>query len=195
MSRNVDLDYCRFAKKKKKSTNIFFFEQNITGDKVKNHSDSLINKLLKGRSIENVHCDLHLEQFVHPSLENSIILVETSILRMHVATEMLLHRYGTNADERHMDLRKLGEGAIWNYAMFASVSRASRAYCNGLRFSVYETVIATSLVESNENRVLDLMLAIKNAPKTDDKYQQMGKLIEKGQFRWPSIVLKKVLEK
>lgn len=161
------------------------------GDHARSHSDTLIRKLFKGPSIENVNCDLHLEQFVHPSFEETIRLVESSILRMHAATEMLLHRYKTDATERHMDVRRLGEAAILNYAMFASVSRASRAYCIGLRYSVYETVMATSLVERDENRVLDLMLAIKNAPKSDDKYQKMGDQMERGLFQFPSIVLEK----
>lgn len=156
---------------------------------MKSHSDSIIRTFFKGRSVERVDTDLYLRENVHPSFESTMYQLEQSILRMHVGTEILLHRYGTDASERHMDIRKLGESAIRNYASFASVARASRAYCIGVRYSAYETVAAACVVDSGANRILEMMLKIKNDQKIDEKYQRIAELMENTQFTCPSIVL------
>lgn len=170
-------------------TQLFQLKQKIVGHRVKSHADSPIRKFFRGPTIELVNCDEYLNEFVHPSFEETIHRLEESILRMHAGTEILLHRHGNIADERHRDIRKLGESAIRNYAMFASVGRASRSYCIGLRHSVYETVIAACLVDSSADRILDLMLDIKHEKKLDDKYEQIAKLlIDDTQFTWPSFV-------
>lgn len=116
-------------------------------------------------------------------------LVEESILRLHIGTEILLHRYGSNVDERAVEVRKLGDAAIRNYAMFASASRASRSYCIGLRHSKYETVIAAGLAEANAMHIHSLMNDIKKHEKMYENYQQIGNAIVNPQFKWPSSAL------
>lgn len=117
-----------------------------------------------------------------------MLQLEESLVRMQIGTEMLLSRFGTDASERHLDICRLGEAAIRNYAMFASVGRASRSYCIGLRYSVYETVAAASLVELHASHILAMILEIKNSSDNDEKHQNMAKLVLNSQFTWPSIV-------
>lgn len=158
---------------------------------MKSHADSLIRTLFKGPTIEVVNCDLHLNEYIHPSFEETMLRLEESIIRMSAGTEILLHRFGLNAGERHMEIRKLGESAVRNFAMFASVARASRSYCIGLRYSVYETVIAACVVDSSADRILDMMLDIKNEQRIHEKYLQIAKSIENSQFTWPIILQSK----
>lgn len=156
---------------------------------MRSHSDSIISKLIKGTTIHVVNRDLYLKEYVHPSLEQIIDRLEESIARMHIGTEILLHRFGSSAEERHIDVRRLGESAILNYAMFASVGRASRSYCIGLRHSVYETVVAGCMVDAGSKKILELMLNIKNDAQNDEKYQSVAKYVVNAEFTWPSAVL------
>lgn len=155
---------------------------------MKSHSDSPIRTFIKGPTIEIVKLDLFLNEYVHPSFKETIERLEESILRMHVGTEILLHRFGSDAGGCHPEIRKLGESAIRNYAMFASVGRASRSYCIGLRYSAYETILAACVVDSCANRILEMMLDIKKGQRSDEKYEHIAKTIRNPQFKWPSTV-------
>lgn len=75
---------------------------------------------------------------------------------------MLLNRHGDSVQQRHSEIQQLGHAAMLNYAMFASVGRASRSYCIGLRHSVYETVLAGSLILAASPEILKVALDIKH---------------------------------
>lgn len=155
---------------------------------MKSYADSRIRTFFIGKTVELIKTDLHLNEYVHPSFNECMLELEESIVRMQMGTEMLLNRFGTNASERHIDIRKLGEAAIRNYAMFASVGRASRSYCIGLRHSAYETVAAVSLVNLHASHILEMILDIKNSLDGDEKHQNVAKLFLNSQSTWPSIV-------
>lgn len=79
-----------------------------------------------------------------------------------MASEILLHRYREEAFNRQMDLHDIGEIAMLSYAMFASIGRSSRAYCVGLRYSVYETVAAGCMIGPAEDHIANLVNNLKN---------------------------------
>lgn len=87
--------------------------------------------------------------------------LERSIVRLRCACEMLLSRYGESVAERHVEIQNIGEAAMQNYAMFASLGRASRSYCIGLQYSAYETIVAASICGAKSD-ILDMVLDIKH---------------------------------
>lgn len=103
-----------------------------------------------------------LGDYLHPTLMEMAEHLEYSILRSGGSAEMLLSRYGTAVFQRQNDIQILGEMALQNFAMFASLGRASRAYCIGLRYSVHETVAAGCLVQTSVPAILKMALDIKH---------------------------------
>lgn len=102
-----------------------------------------------------------LGDYVHPTLIEPATDLEFSIYRLQCCAEILLSRYGESVSERETEIEELGEIVMQNYAMFASLGRASRAYCIGSRYSVYETVAAGCLVAYTRN-ILKKALDIKH---------------------------------
>ena len=79
--------------------------------------------------------------------------LEFSILRLEAATEILLARHGQEIINFKLEVMRLSEVAGLCFAMFASVSRASRAYCIGLKHADYEMLIASSFCLSASEKV------------------------------------------
>lgn len=113
-------------------------------------------------TIEDLETRHFLGDFLHPTLMDAANDLEYSILRLQYTSEMLLNRYGRLSSERHVEIQNLGEAAMQNYAMFASLARASRSYCIGLRYSVYETLAAGCLVQEFSRKILKMALDIKH---------------------------------
>lgn len=103
--------------------------------------------------------------------------LEFSIMRLQYSCEILLNRYGKSAAERQNEIQTLGEAVMWNYAMFASIGRASRSYCIGLRYSAYETLAVESLFEAT-SQILKIALDIKhNRSGYHGKYKAVAETI------------------
>lgn len=113
-------------------------------------------------SIEIIEPTMDLWEHLHPSFKEQAENMELSVLRLRYASEMLLKRFGITVGEREHDIKNLGEAVIWNYAMFASIGRASRAYCIGHRYSVYETILADALSIMGTEKNLEIALNIKH---------------------------------
>lgn len=113
-------------------------------------------------TIEDLETRHFLGDFLHPTLMDAANDLEFSILRLQYTSEMLLNRYGKFSSERHVEIQNLGEAVMQNYAMFASLARASRSYCIGLRYSVYETLAAGCLVQEFSRKILKMALDIKH---------------------------------
>lgn len=113
-------------------------------------------------TIEAVESKLFLGEYLHPTLMQLSQNLEESILRLQFSSEMLLNRYGDSVTERQVEIQSLGDAVMRNYAMFASIGRASRSYCCGLQYSVYETVAAASLIETFTRQILKMALDIKH---------------------------------
>ncbi|XP_031628107.1 complex I assembly factor ACAD9, mitochondrial-like [Contarinia nasturtii] len=133
------------------------------GKHVKSYKDSIWAKLnLANSTIEDLEPQHFLGDFLHPSLIETANDLEYSILRMQYSSEMLLNSYGEKIADREIEIRNLGEAAMQNYAMFASVARASRAYCIGLRYSAYETMVAGCLIQAFSPSIRKMALDIKH---------------------------------
>lgn len=74
-------------------------------------------------------------------------------MRLQYATELLLVRHGIEVVNDHQNLKRLAECAVDIYAMTASVGRASRSYCIGLRHADVEVMIATTYCLKAKERV------------------------------------------
>lgn len=149
-----------------------FSLKNVFGGRVRSFKDTWFRRWSEIPTVEFLSEHLFLDEYVHPTLSVSAVELEDSILRLRCGTEMLLHRHGANVIERKLDILTLGETAIQCYAMFASLSRASRSYCIGLRYSVHETVIAASIVGTTTDEILKRMLEIKHETKEHDTFHQ-----------------------
>lgn len=158
---------------------------------MKSHANRLPYWINPYQSIEYVKRKLRLNEFLHPSFEDLSIDLERSVLRLHQATEMLLYRHGLNASNRIADMHRLSESAIRTFAMFSSVARASRSYCIGLRYSAYETVCASGVVDSNAGHVLERCREIKHGHPNDERYQQLAQTMGDSTFKWPPVALPK----
>lgn len=113
-------------------------------------------------TIEDCRAKQRLGDFLHPSFETPADKIEESIRRQQAATEMLLSRYGTEELLQRNEVSTIGELAMYNYGMFASAGRASRAYCLGLRYGQYETVAAGNFISVLSPQILETVLDIKH---------------------------------
>lgn len=115
---------------------------------------------ISNKTIESIPKKLYLSDNLHPSLMDLADDLERSIVRLRCACEMLLSRYGESVDERQVEIQNIGEAAMQNYAMFASLARASRSYCIGLQHSAYETICAAGVCGASTD-ILEMVLDIK----------------------------------
>lgn len=75
---------------------------------------------------------LRLNEFLHPSLEDSAKLLEYSVARLKYVVEILLQRHGAKVVDAQLELQRIANIAIDIYVMTAVLSRASRSYCTGI---------------------------------------------------------------
>lgn len=110
-----------------------------------NHPAFIFSRIFKQTSIDHPQKKFNLEGFLHPSLDPAANFLEASILRLNAAAEILLARHGSLVVEHSVEVARLAEAATLCYAMFASVARASRSYCIGLRNADQEIHLASYL--------------------------------------------------
>lgn len=157
-------------------------------------SNLLITLGVSTPTIECLKAKHFLGDYLHPTLIEMADHLEFSILRLRFASEMLLNRYGDSVSERQNEIHNLGETVMQNFAMFASLGRASRSYCIGLRYGVYETVAAGCLVQANAPHILKMALDIKQKQNSyHDLYANIAENALK-RYRNQSIPLPSVLQ-
>ncbi|KAG4080220.1 hypothetical protein HA402_008291 [Bradysia odoriphaga] len=146
----------------------------------------IFKRILENKSIENLKQSLHINHYLHPSLDPAAQWLEFSILRLQIGTELLLSRHGVQILDKQIEVRRLSDCAIQTYAMFASVSRASRSYCIGLQFCDYEMLIASAFSFDGMVQVRQLVRDISEGPylTNDMNHVKISKQIfkEKGYF-------------
>lgn len=142
----------------------FFIHKDHFGTRANSYKDSIWAKLglANSTTIEDLKTIHFLGDYLHPTLMEAATELEFSIQRLQYSSEMLLNRYGDTVGERQLEIHNLGEAALQNYAMYASLARSSRAYCVGLRYSKYETVAAGCLVQAFSRNILKMALDIKH---------------------------------
>lgn len=112
--------------------------------------------------MDNPKITMNLGYNLHPSLDPAAQWLEQSIKRIQIATEVGLARYGPGIIERQLDVIRLTDAVVLSYAMFASVARASRAYCIGLRNADYEMLIANAFCLDATEKIKQLTKEIEN---------------------------------
>lgn len=150
------------------------------------HPGHILSKFLQSSNIDNPKTKLRLNEHVHPSLEPAAQSVEQSVARLQMCVELLLTRYGNAVVEKHHDMHRLANITATIYAMFASLSRASRSYCIGLQLADYELVLASAVCTHGRDKVHTLATEIFNGQyvNNDSNLQRLAKQViqRKGYF-------------
>ncbi|XP_055844455.1 complex I assembly factor ACAD9, mitochondrial [Episyrphus balteatus] len=128
------------------------------------HPGHIFSKFMESSSLENPKSKLRLGEALHPSLEPAAQCIERSVTRLQMAAEILLTKYGQEVVQKHIEIYRLAEIVSHIYAMFASASRASRAYCIGLKLSDYELLLALTICAEGEAKVKTLAYEIFEGP-------------------------------
>ena len=76
---------------------------------------------------------LDLKGYVHPSLKNQADQLEYCVHQFEYAAEAVLVRWGKDQPRQQNDLERLSQIAIDLFLMTCTLSRGSRAYCDGFR--------------------------------------------------------------
>lgn len=109
--------------------------------------------ILKWTMGKEHHIKLKIADHIHPSLAPGSRELEKCITRLQTVSILLLERHGTNIPERQMELRRMGEIATRTFALATVLSRASRAYCIGLRNHDHDRHMAHSFAILSTNKV------------------------------------------
>lgn len=120
----------------------------------------VMKKVFKDECIKNIYTNLDLIEHLHPSFDVAALHLEQSICRLSLGSDFLLANHGKNVMTKHPDLLRLSESAMEIYALFCSLSRASRAYCIGLRHADYDRLLTTCVAHTTSERVLYLMTEV-----------------------------------
>lgn len=104
---------------------------------------------------------LDVADHLHPSLAVGAEVLEKCLTNLATVTIVLLERHGRQVSERQMKLRRLSELATLTYGLTAVLSRASRAYCIGLKNAEQERHMASSFARLTLSRVEMLATEIK----------------------------------
>uniref|UniRef100_A0A182QME8 Acyl-CoA dehydrogenase family member 9, mitochondrial n=1 Tax=Anopheles farauti TaxID=69004 RepID=A0A182QME8_9DIPT len=146
----------------------------------------VISKLFEKTSIESPKQFANLQQYFHPSLDPAAHWIEFSVVRLKLAVECVLSRHGIEVVERHVELGRLAQVATLIYAMTASASRASRAYCIGLRHAAQDVHLANMFCRESSETVRLLALELEKGPylTSDDDCNVVARNLfrEKGYF-------------
>lgn len=128
------------------------------------HPGHIFSKFLESSSLEQPKSKLRLNENLHPSLQPAAQCIERSVVRLQMAAEILLTKYGQEVVQKHIEIHRLAEMATHIYAMFAASSRASRSYCIGLKLSDYELLLALTICAESEAKVKTLAYEIFDGP-------------------------------
>uniref|UniRef100_A0A1I8PMF5 Acyl-CoA dehydrogenase family member 9, mitochondrial n=1 Tax=Stomoxys calcitrans TaxID=35570 RepID=A0A1I8PMF5_STOCA len=134
----------------------------IMGDNIRKQRNPLFNpghifsKLMERTSLDNPVTKMDLKENLHPTLEPGALCLEHSVARLQMCVDLLFTRYGNGIVERHNESRRVAEMVTTIYAMFASLSRASRSYCIGLQLADHEMLTAMAICADGRDKVLTI---------------------------------------
>ena len=127
-----------------------------------NHPAFVFSRVFKQTSIEHPKKKFNLDEYLHPSLVTAANFLESSILRLNAAAEILLARHGQHVVQHTVENAKLAEAATLCFAMFAVTARASRSYCIGLRNADQEVHLANVFCFEKSDKVKRIAKEIDN---------------------------------
>lgn len=118
--------------------------------------------------------DLDIAGHLHPTLQPSAQLLEYCVKRFQYSVEMVLARHGQAiaAPKNQLEVARLADCAIDLYAMTAVLSRASRAYCIGLKNAAHEIQLASVFSAEAAERIKTRVKELEVGPvqNLDDAY-------------------------
>lgn len=150
------------------------------------HPGHIFSRFLERTSIDNPKTEMNLKENLHPTLEPAALCIEHSVARLQMCVDLLFTRYGNSIVERHNETRRLTDIVTTLYAMFASVSRASRSYCIGLQLADHELLTAITICSDGRDKIKTLAQEIFNGQfvNNDNNLQRLSRQIirSKGYF-------------
>jgi AGAP000454-PA len=100
---------------------------------------------------------LDLKGYVHPSLQNQADQLEYCVHQFEFEAERVLIRWGKDQPRHQNDLERLTQIAIDIFLMTCTLSRGSRAYCDGFRNSDIDFRATVSVVLNGFLRVRQVL--------------------------------------
>lgn len=150
-----------------------------------NHPNFIFSRIFNNTSIERPKKKFNLENFAHPTLAPAASFLESSVIRLYAAVDILFARHGSLVVQHSVETGKISEAALLCYAMFATVARSSRSYCIGLRNAEQELHLTNFFCYEASERVKHLAKEIDNGEygTSEHTYKIVGeKLIENKQY-------------
>lgn len=83
-------------------------------------------------------------EYLHPSLEPAAQMLEICLKRFKIGVEISLSRNARNILEAQSEVARIARCAMLIYSCLATISRASRSYCIGLRYADMEILLANT---------------------------------------------------
>lgn len=171
------------------------FKENI-GSKMKPYREKkgFFSQLYLFDKFEDPYSPMALIEHVHPSFDKYCLCLEHSILRLQMAVEMIFTRYRDDALNQTLHIMRLGEATMETYVMFASLARASRSYCIGLRYAKHETVFVAIACRNGNENIRHVLRKIRNeeTEQVDSKYNKLTEsVLFKKKYFLPPIVTNK----
>jgi len=108
------------------------------------HPEGFFKKMFIGRPFERIKIEKNFIRFLHPSLEPAAKMLEICLKRFRIGVELSLTRHGRNVIEAQTEIARLARCATLLYSCMATISRASRSYCIGLRYADMEILLANT---------------------------------------------------
>lgn len=130
-----------------------------TGKNIYKHVHKLRNPfrfpmyILKWATGSEFILKLQIDEHMHPSLQISAGFLDGCITKLANMSIYLLQSHSHEISERQMELRRFSELATRTFALAAVLSRASRAYCIGLRNAEQDRHVANCFTILTYERV------------------------------------------
>lgn len=108
------------------------------------YPEGFFKRMFQARAYDNIKITKNFIHYLHPSLTPAAHMLELCLKRLFIATEIALGRHGRNIVEAQTEVVRLARCATLLYACLATISRASRSYCCGLRYADMEILLANT---------------------------------------------------
>lgn len=117
------------------------------------HPENFFKNLFVNGPFDNIKITKNFIYGLHPSLKHAAEMLEVGLKRLQIATQISLSRNGREILQAHAELERLAKCATLLYATVATVSRASRSYCIGVRYADVEIILANTFTMECLNEI------------------------------------------
>lgn len=108
------------------------------------HPDGFFQTMFARNPFNSLKITKNFVHFLHPSLDNAAQVLELSLKRFKIATEISLSRHAKEILDSQTEVLRLARCATLLYSALAAVSRASRSYCIGIQYADMELLMANT---------------------------------------------------